>query len=308
VALTALGAAAQPAKSAPLVTSDSDCPSAADVMSRLAGLVSGDNPTSVVARIRVQLGQIAVQLAGESDIAATRVLPAEPDCGSRAQSAALVIAAWLDAMPADSLVLAEPVAASAPATAPATAPVTAPVPAPALAPTSLSAQSRFSLGLGAYASVDVRGAGAALSGETAWARVVGRFGLAATLCSPLPRDTTVAGGTALWWRPVLALVLRAPLTQGTWIVDAGVGPVFGLLLVSGSGFRPNHTDVAVSWGALAGLRLAHGRGHAGAYWAELRTLLWPAAQTIRVTGANPSSAALPRIEGQLGLGFSFGAF
>ena len=297
VALGALCVTALPAAAAPAVTSDSECPSAADVVARLAGMWSADNPASVAAHIHVGVGQMTVALVSESEMAATRVLPAEPDCESRAQAAALVIAAWLDGVPADPLAL------------PAPAPVSAPTARPdiSLAETPLLPQSRFSLGLGAFACLDARGAGAALLGEAAWARVISRFGLATTLSAPLPRELGLGPGTALWWRPVVVLTLRAPLTRGAWILDAGVGPVFGLLLVAGRGFSPNHTDVAASWGATVGVRLMHRRGQAGAYWAELRTLVWPAAQTIRVIGSSPSSAALPRIEGQLGLGLSFGA-
>ena len=299
VALGALWLAAVPATAAPLVTSDSDCPSAADVVTRLTGLWTADNPASAAAHIHVGVGQMTVELVSENDPATTRVLPAEPACESRAQAAALIIAAWLDSMPGDPLGQVESVAAlSVEPAGPKTPAGETPLP-----------QSQFSLGLGAFASLDTRGAGAALFGEAAWARVVSRFGLAATLSAPLPRELGLGPGTALWWRPAVALTLCAPLTQGAWILDGGVGPVFGLLLVAGRGFNSNHTDVAVSWGATAAVRLAHRRGHAGAYWAELRTLVWPATQNIRndVAGATPRLAALPRIEGQLGLGFSFGA-
>jgi hypothetical protein len=329
VALSTLCVASMPATAAPLVSSDSDCPSAADVVTRLTGLWSADNPALVAARIHVGVGQMTVTLVSESEPASTRILPAEPDCQSRAQAAALVIAAWLDSVPAALLVLPEPVLPSGsfgadspprqpPRASPALVAVPAAAPVPVSAPaaqlqTSVTeaappAQSRFSLGLGGFASLDPRGASAALSGEAAWARVAGRFGLAATVAAPLPRSTSLGGGTAFWWRPVVGLALRAPLTQGAWLLDTGVGPVFGLLVVSGSGFRPNHTEAAASWGAAAGFRLAHRRSRAGAYWAELRTLLWPAAQSIRVIGSGASSAALPRIEGQLGLGFSFAVF
>ena len=299
VALGALSLAAMPASAAPLVTSDSDCPSAAEVTTRLASLWSGDNPVAATAHIRVQGGQMAVDLASESEPATSRILPAEPDCESRAQAAALVVAAWLDSMPADPLGRVEPVAALSLEPASLRAPT---------AQTPLPAQPRFSLGVGALAAVDTRGAGAVLSGETAWTRLAGRFGLAAGLSLPLPREMDVGSGTARWWRPVLALALRVPLTQGTWILEAGAGPALGVLLVVGSGFPYNHTDAAVSWGATAGLRLAHRSRSKWTYWAELRTLLWPAAQHIRsdVPGSAPRLAALPRVEGQLGLGFSFG--
>jgi hypothetical protein len=302
VALGALCLAATPAWAAPLVTSDSDCPSAADVTNRLAGLWSGDNPVSATAHVRVEAGRMAVDLASENEPATSRLLPAEPDCESRAQAAALVIAAWLDSMPADPLGRVESIAVLSVDPASLRAPI---------AEKPLPAQPRFSLGGAALASVDARGAGAVLSGETAWRRLVGRFGLTAGFSVPLPREMGVGQGTARWWRPVLALAVRASLNQGAWILDAGIGPAFGLLVVAGSGFHPNNTDVAVSWGATAGVRLAHRSRSKWAYWADLRTLLWPAAQNIRsdVEGSNtPKLAALPRIEAQLGLGFSFGFF
>jgi hypothetical protein len=302
VALSALCLAATPAWAAPLVTSDSDCPSAAEVTSRLAVLWSGDNPVSATAHVRVEAGRMAVDLASENEPATSRLLPAEPDCESRAQAAALVIAAWLDSVPADPLGRVESVAVLSVDPASLRAPIVG---------KPLPAQPRFSLGVAALASVDARGAGAVLSGETAWARLAGRFGLTAGLSAPLPRELSVGEGTARWWRPVIALAVRAPLTQTAWILDAGLGPAFGLLVVTGSGFHPNNTDVAVSWGATAGIRLAHRSRSKWAYWADLRTLLWPAAQNIRsdVEGSNtPKLAALPRIEAQLGLGFSFGFF
>ena len=298
VALSALCLAVTPAWAAPLVTSDS----AAEVTNRLAGLWSGDNPVTATAHVRVEAGRMAVDLASENEPATSRLLPAEPDCESRAQAAALVIAAWLDSMPADPLGRVESIAVLSVDPASLRAPI---------AEKLLAVQPRLSLGVAALASLDARGAGAVLSGETAWRRLVGRFGLWAALAVPLPREMGVGQGTARWWRPVLALAVRAPLTQGTWILDAGIGPAFGLLVVAGSGFHPNNTDVAVSWGATAGVRLAHRSRSKWAYWADLRTLLWPAAQNIRsnVEGSNtPRLAALPRIEAQLGLGFSFGFF
>ena len=300
VGLGALCMAAMPAWAAPVITSDSDCPSAPEVVSRLTGLLSGNSPgTSGAAHIRVQAGQMVVELAGEGEPAASRILPAEADCHSRAQAAALVIAAWLDNMPADSQVQTESVPALAIEPSSLRAPVSV---------ESLPAQTRFSLGAAAFASIDAQGPGAVLSAEAAWKRLAGRFGLATNLSLPLPRETNVGQGKARWWRPVLALALRAPLTQGAWILDAAVGPVLGLLVVAGSGFDQNRTDLAVSWGATAGLRLAHRSRSKWAYWAELRTFLWPATQHIRneVQGSAPKLADLPRIEVQLGLGCSFG--
>jgi hypothetical protein len=298
---SALGLAA-PALAAPLATSDSDCPSAADVTARLAGLWSGDNPASAAAHIRVELGQMTVDLVSEGEPAVSRILPAEPDCESRAQAAALVIAAWLDSRPSGPLGEVEPATSPPLERAGLRAPEAIEQPASPAPP-------RVFLGIGGLASVDARGAGAVLSAEAAWLRLSGRVGLGAGLSLPLPREMAVGQGKARWWRPVLALALRVPLTEGTWAFDAGVGPAFGLLVVAGSGFPQNHTDAVGSWGATAVLRLAR-RSRGRAYWADLRGLLWPAAQNIRndVPGAAPYLEAVPRIEAQLGLGFSFAVF
>jgi hypothetical protein len=299
VGLGALCVAATPAWAAPEITSDSDCPSAPEVVARLTGLLSGNNPVaSGAAHIRVQEGRMIVELAGEGEAAASRILPAETDCHLRAQAAALVIAAWLDNMPADPPEQAESVPALAIEPSSLRVPVAA---------NTTTEQPRFSLGAAAFASIDTQGPGALLSVEAVWRNLAGRFGLATGLSLPLPRETSVGQGKARWWRPVLALILRAPLIQGAWILDAGVGPVFGLLVVAGSGFDQNRTDVAASWGATAGLRLAHRNRSKWVYWTELRTFLWPAAQNIRndVQGSEAKLAALPGIEVHLGLGCSF---
>ncbi|MGB8297422.1 MAG: hypothetical protein WCG85_18500 [Polyangia bacterium] len=295
--------AALPAFAAPEITSDSNCPSAPDVVACLAGLLSGNGPmTSDAAHIRVQGGQMVVELAGESEPTASRILPAQGNCHARAQAAALVIAAWLDNMPTDPPEHAESVPVATLDTSNLH---------PALVVTDMAppAPSRFLLGAAAFASIDDQGPGAALSFEAAWRNLVGRFGLATDLSFPLPREINVGQGKARWWRPVLALDLRAPLNQGTWILDAGAGPVFGLLLVAGNGFQQDRNDLAVSWGATAGFRLGHRNKSKWLYWTELRILLWPVAQHIReeVQGSVPRLADLPRIEVHLGLGCSFGA-
>jgi len=295
---------AAPALAAPLVTSDSDCPSAADVTTRLAGLWSGNSSASAMAHIRVEVGQMTVDLVSESEPAVSRTLPTEADCESRAQAAALVIAAWLDSRPSGPLGEVEP-AAAPPfelATVRAPTPIASPLPSPPPPPLP----SRFFLGVGGLASLDSRGGGAILSTEAAWLRLVGRVGLGVGLSFPLPREMAVGQGKARWWRPVVALALRIPLAEGTWIVEGGIGPALGLLVVAGSGFSQNHTDAVASWGATVGFRLAR-RSRGRTTWADLRGLLWPAAQNIRndVPGSVPHLEALPRIEAQLGLGFSF---
>jgi hypothetical protein len=294
-ALAALCAMAKPAPAAPLVSSDSECPSAPEVAALLAGLSTGNDRVGGAAHIRIQGGQMIVELNSEIEPAASRILPAEPDCGLRAQAAALVISAWLDSAPG------EPLAVESTAVLPAQ-------PRNSIERTTTPRPPRLWLGLGALGSLDMQGAGGVLSGEVAWARLVGRMGMLATITAPLPRETSVGQGTAGWWRPVLALAARVPLFAGSWIFEGTVGPAFGLLMVSGRGFDQNHTNLAPSWGATAGVRLARRHGGRWAYWAELRGMVWPVTQSIRndVQGQEARLTALPRIEMQAGLGFSFG--
>jgi hypothetical protein len=295
LALAALCAMVRPAPAAPLVSSDSECPSAPEVTALLAGLLAGNDRVAGAAHIRIQGGQMAVELNSESEPAASRILPAEPDCGLRAQAAALVIAAWLDSAPS------EPLAVESAAVPPAQT-------GNSIEATTTPNPPRLWLGMGALGSLDTQGAGGALSGEAAWARLVGRIGLLASITVPLSREMSVGQGTAGWWRPVLALAARVPLFSGGWIFEGSFGPAFGLLRVSGRGFDQNHTDLATSWGATAGIRLARRHGGRWAYWAELRGMAWPVPQSIRndVQGQEPRLTSLPRIEMQVGLGFSFG--
>lgn len=290
-------ALARPALAAPVVTSDSPCPSAAEVSAQVANLWQGERGTSVAAHIRLDGARLLIDLANENEPVITRSLPLESDCRARAQAAALVIAAWLDTVTVDPVGL-PPVVPAAPTRM--SAPVTQ---TPAHAP-------RFLLGLGGYASLDAQGAGALFSGDAAFLRVTGRLGLRAGLSFPLPRTMTVGQGQSRWWRPVLDLGVILPLYEGTWNLHASAGPALGLLVVAGKGFDHNRTDVVLSWGALAGLRLGFMRASGSTAWLEVCGLLWPGSQSIRndVVGTTPRDVALPRWEGHLGVGFSFAAF
>jgi hypothetical protein len=292
-------AVASPARATPVVTSDSACPSAAEVSAQVANLWLGERATSVAAHIRLDGARLLIDLVSDNEPVVTRGLPLESDCRSRAQAAALVITAWLDMVSADPVGL-PPMAPPDPVQA-ASATV-APTP-PRFAP-------RMLLGTGGYASMDEQGVTALLSGEAVWPRMAGWLGLRAGLSFPLPRTMAVGQGRSRWWRPVLDLGVILPLHEGTWNLTTSAGPALGLLVVSGKDFDRNHNDVVLSWGALLGLRLGYARASGSTVWVELRGLLWPWAQSIRneVTGTTPRESALPRVEGHLGLGWSFAAF
>jgi hypothetical protein len=291
-------AVASPALAAPVVTSDSECPSAAEVTAQVANLWLGEPATSVAAHIRLNGEQMLIDLASDNEPVVTRGLPLESDCRSRAQAAALVITAWLDTVSADPVGL-PPMVPPGPVRAS----------SPRAAQTPPRSVPRMLLGAGGYASMDDQGAAALLSGEAVWPRLAGWLGFRAGLSFPLPRTMAVGQGRSRWWRPVLDLGVILPLHEGTWNLTASAGPALGLLVVAGKDFDRNQSDVVLSWGALVGIRLGYARARGSSVWAELRGLLWPGVQSIRndVMGTAPRESALPRVEGHLGLGFSFTA-
>ncbi len=275
---------ALPARAAPSVVSDTDCPSAAAVQFELADLAPG--PTAEV-RIRSTGHGLTVELASEGEPLRSRDLHAEGDCAVRARAAALVAASWLDALPAQ----------------PPNAPEPSPTPRPA--PTS----HRLWLGLGAFGLVDDVGANAGALGDVQLGAPSG-VNLGLTLALPLARDTPVGQGTAHVWRPSAELTLRWPLGQGAWSWEPGWGAVVGYLRVQGRGYDHNKTDTMACWGARAQLR-AQRTWDDHRVWIELAARWWPFKQDVRNDESNSSASVartLPRWDGQLAVGFSFAAF
>lgn len=284
------------ARANPSVTSDSECPSADAVNTALAGLLPPGAPAFAQARIRTLDDHQEVAFSSEGEPAHSRELPQEPNCEARAQAAALIIAAWMDAMPVGTLGLPE-------VTSPTAQPVDSP---PVEDPSTASERRLVWVGLGVLGMLDTMGGNWGLTGEVGLDHVVGDLGLAVALSAALARDVRVGQGTARWWRPALELDLRLPVLTGAWNIEASLGPIIGLLVVKGYGYDQSSNDVVVSWGAGAGLRSFWTWGPAR-LWIDLRGRLWPEAQKIRNEIQEPPvtrTAELPQWEGFLGLGFS----
>jgi hypothetical protein len=279
----------------PSVTSDSECPSAAAVTAALAGLLPSNDPTVAVASIVTQDDRQMVRLSSEGEPVGSRELPRQPDCQVRALDAALIIAAWLDAMPARTFEPAEATPAER----------QKPEPEPTT-PTTDEDPATIWVGLGLLGMIDPVGTDLGLTAEFAVDHAVGPLGLAVATSAALARDVTVGQGTARWWRPALQAALRLPFTAGEWNLEASVGPLIGLVVLHGRGYDENSKDVVTSWGAGAGLR-SQRTWERCRLWVELGGRLWPETQRIRSEVQDVKTTRtrdLPRWEMYLGLGFS----
>jgi hypothetical protein len=276
----------------PSVTSDSGCPSAAAVTAGLAGLLPGNDPGVAVASIVTQDDRQLVKLSSEGEPVGSRELPRQPDCQTRALDAALIIAAWLDAMPARTFEPAEAVSPERRKPEPESDEDEHP--------------ARLWVGLGVLGMLDPMGANLGLTAEFAVDQAVGPFGLAVATSAALARDVSVGQGTARWWRPALQAALRLPFAAGDWTLEASAGPVFGLIVLQGRGYDENSKDVVTSWGAGAGLRSQH-TWERCRLWVELGGRLWPETQRIRSEVQDVKATRtrdLPLWEATLGLGVS----
>jgi hypothetical protein len=282
------------------VVSDTDCPSAPDVQSALSDLVPAVDTPAVEVRVRSTVETLLVEFASEGEPLRSRELRAEGDCAARARTAALVAAAWLDALPAQSLDAPEAPGVPTPQ------PATAPEPPQAAAPEPATTTPRLWLGFGAFGLIDDWGASTGVLGDGQFGGLTGPVDVGLSLAVPLARRADLGKGTALWWRPSAELTLRVPLAHGEWIVSPGLGAVVALLRVSGSGYDHDNTDTVTTWGARAQLRVQRPWMNHG-LWIEVGARIWPLEQHLRnnVNGGDPVLRGLPRWDGQVAVGFSF---
>jgi hypothetical protein len=294
------------AKGATRVSSNTNCPSSDAVSLKLVGLLSAGGPASASARVRAESNRdglsLFIELSTPGEETHQRVLPATGDCESRAEAAALIIAAWLDAMPA--AVLAAPgipprIRETAPTSGDATDLVEEEAPEP------LPKGLRTLVGGSLLGLADGQGAdaGLALDGTL----LFGQFGLALNASVALPRGVTVGQGTANYWRPTLELNAMAQLHAAKWSLYAQAGPAVALLLVQGTGFDPNRSDYSYELSAGAGLR-AMIPWKSKTAWLTVGGILWPQGRKVESTVANSTaiiSAPLPGWEVRVAIGLSW---
>ncbi len=250
----------------------------------------------------------------------SREMTAAPDCESRAQAAAVVIASWLGILPEASLhspPLGIPFAEtryaelSPPKNIGELDSQSSPHPAVAVPRRDAEDQPRFWAGVGLGAATGggvVPGLRAELSRELNETGVAWSW-LASTFVN-WPRTQSRSGGTSHWIRPELGFAGVACWRGQRIQLGLDLGPLAGLTVAWGSDYPVNQTDESLTWGWSVGLRLQLGSALTRS-WIELRAIDWLRAQSLQQT-ARPSdrvdSVSLPSWETQLTLGWSLATF
>ena len=285
VAVTSAFATVARAQPTVVVHGDATCPSADMIRAALpAARPDGEWPEQTVT-VEVADDRLSLIL-GEAP-AVRREIPADADCSVRAESAAVVIAAWagdLGARPTDSPVLA--VASPAP--------VLTPVKKPGYV-IELDGAAFYSP-LWGHAPGAWLGVGRTPRDGGVGVRVLGAYQSA--------RDVALEGGT----NQILRFLVGAALTyqlQRTHVFASGdVGLVGTLTHARGAGYEPNQSGFTTNFGGVADLRggLRLGRF---SLWLNARGLRLVRAETVKVQSTSPGiadRAALNAWDVQLGVG------
>ncbi len=287
------------------ISSNSDCPSSDAVSLKLLGLLVAGGPESASARVRSEGDSMRIEVSTPGEESRQRTVLVTGNCESRAEMAAFIIAAWLDAMPVGT------------------------VSAPGIPPREiryesnsagdadsldeaerqrLSISTRTFLGAGVFGLGDGLGASAGLFALLGMPRLIENVGWLLEASVTSSRQMKVGQGTAHIRRPTFVLSATFELYRKRWLLRAQVGPALGVLLVHGTDYQTNQSDTSVMWGVDAGLTLAR-PWKRNEMWARLDTISWPQGRSVlsRQGPASPNLfAPLPGWEVRVALGFSLG--
>jgi len=278
------------ARTQPIVAvhGDTSCPSADMILAALpANRPDAEWPEQDVT---VEVADDLLSITLGQAPGARREIPADTDCSVRANSVAVVLAAWageLGARPTDSPML------------------TVAVPAPVLAPAHKPSHVVELDGAAFYSTVWGHAPGAWLGvGRTPREGGVG-VRLAGAYQSG--RDLALEGGT----NQVLCFIVSAALTyhvQRKHVFASGdVGLAGTFTRAQGSGYEPNQTGWAANVGGAADLRGGFRLGRAR-LWLNARGLRLAHAETVKIKSTSPGvadSATLSAWDVQIGLGLGY---
>jgi hypothetical protein len=293
----------QAAQQVVTVRATGDCPSAAAIGEKLGKLLGAAGPGRApdVAEVDLVGATLAIRLRDPSgQIVGDKRLPAGAGCAERAESAAIVLAAW-EAQLGDHAaaglvapVTPPPIREAAPAAAASTAPRP-----PAAAP---AGGWGWSVGGSLLAAIDSADTALAATAEATVSRAASPFALGASAIFVNSHATEVAPGTGSWRRFGLVLDARRRSRWPLVWLEARAGVALTILRITGSGLSENSGGTAFDPGAVAGLRLGL-VGNPATAWIEASATLWPRRQTLDVRGGG--AADLPLVDGLVGIGFSF---
>jgi hypothetical protein len=273
------------------IASDSSCPSEEAVGQALLGLRStGVWPDGTV-RIHAEDRFLFVDLGSSSQ----RQFAVVPDCATRAIMVAVVIATWMDDLPAENT--AAPVLRSQ-------------TPAPR-SPTSAGmvpagARTEREVGLGLLMAAS-GGIVPGLRVDFVQSRNPRGIGWQVSLVLPAQRELSTEVGNTRWTRPSVNLALNARLAAGRFSLAGDGGLAACYTLASVQGYAINQDAQSFTVGVVAGLR-AGIPWRRFRVWADLRFLRWLYAQGIQIDSASGeplASSSLPSWDGQLSLGLSY---
>lgn len=285
VSLFSASAHAQPRV---VVSGDATCPSAEMILAALPAAASEVDWSGQTVTVEVTDDQLSLSL-GEA-AGARREIPADADCAIRAESVAVVIAAWsgeLGARPSDSpmFTLASP----------------APVLTPAKKPSHIVELG----GAGFYSSLWGHAFGASL--DVSRTPRKGGLGARALVAYQSARDATLEGGTNQISRILVGAALAYQVQHRPLFAAGDIGLVGTLTLARGSGYEPNQTASAANFGGSADVRAGLRLGRFS-LWLNARGVRLLHGETVKVQSTSPGvadSVGLSAWDVQLGLGLGF---
>lgn len=282
-----------PGESPLAIESDSSCPSADAVGEALRSLrPAGEWPHTAVT-IRTSEQRLLVELGSPSGY--QRQLALGPDCATRASIVALVIATWMNDLPAEA----------------ASVPILRAGASGKLANTvtdggerARAADNEISI---AAIVAGVGGIAPALRLDFQRHRAKSSIGWQAVLVLPAARDLSIAGGTNRWTR-LSAMTAACARSGGNRVFLTGSGGVaLGYTLAWGTGYAANQTDQSLTYGLVAGTRAGLGVGQLRLF-IDVTAMWWLYRQHVQVDGdANGGSAtrSLPAWDLQAGIGVTY---
>jgi len=286
------------------VSSDSNCPSSDAISIRLLGLLAAGGPETASARVRSEGDSMRIEVSTPGEAGHQRTVPATGDCEARAEMAALIIAAWLDAMPVGTITAPGIPPREIRAT-PRSSGESDPLDDPENAPPAIDTYT--TLGTGIFGLADGRGANTGLAATVGMPNLLESFGWSLEASLGLPRQLAVGQGIAHIWRPTFVLSASAEPHRKKWVVRVQAGIALGILLVSGSDYSSNRSTTSAMWGASAGLCLARPWKRHEA-WLRLDGIAWPQGRAIRsdrIPSGPDISVPLQEWEIRSSIGFSW---
>jgi len=293
---SAEGGTSDPATERLTIASDSSCPSGEAVVEALLGLRPAGAWPSKTVRIHAEDRFLFVDLG--TGTASRRQLAVVPDCATRALMVAVVIATWMDDLPAetaDAPVLRSPTPRPVPLTAERIPPPNLP-----------SASNEREVGLGLLMAAS-GGIVPGLRVDFVQSRRPRGLGWQAGLALPAWRELSTAVGSIRWTRPSVYVALNARIPVGRYLLAGDGGLAGAYTFAKGQGYAIDQNAQSFTFGFVAGMRLGI-PWRRFRIWADLRFYGWLTTQSIQIdstAGERVASSSLPSWDGQLSVGLSY---